>query len=99
MAFWRPSRRPRSASGSSSVPRRGRLLEKLVGEDRPQPRLVALTAPAPVGDEQGVRLGRRKGVDDVGGVALAEPRPQGVRTSQRAGDALLALVGLPGALG
>ena len=38
-------------------------------------------------------------MDDVGGVALAEPGPQGARTSQRAGDALLALVALPGDLG
>src|ERR1700722_18202395 len=95
MALWRPLRRPRSAS----VPRHGRIREKLVGEDRPQPRLVALSAPAAVGDEQGVHLGRREGVDDVGGVALAEPGPQGARTSQRAGDALLTLVTLPGDLG
>ncbi len=58
------------------------LWEKLVDEDRPQPLLVPLPAPAPVEDEQAVHLGRGKGVDDVGGVALSEPGPQRARSSE-----------------
>jgi S-adenosylmethionine-dependent methyltransferase len=58
------------------------LGEKLVDEDRPQPLLVPLPTPAPVEDEQAVHLGRRKSVDDVGGVALSEPAPQRARSSE-----------------
>jgi hypothetical protein len=56
--------------------------EKLVDEGRPQPLLVPLPAPAPVEDEQAVHLGRRDGVDDVGGVALSKPGPQGAGTGE-----------------
>jgi len=73
--------------------------EKLVGEDRAQPLLVALAAPAPVGDEQAVHLGRGEGVDDVAGVALPEPGPQVAGTCDGACDTALALVPLPGDLG
>ena len=57
-------------------------LSQLVDEDRPQPLLVLLAAPASVEDEQAVNLGRRECVDDVGSVALSEPGPQGPRTSE-----------------
>jgi hypothetical protein len=73
--------------------------EKLVDEDRAQPLLVPLAAPAPVGDKQAVHLGRREGVDDVAGVALSEPGPQRARTCDGACDTALALVPLPGDLG
>jgi hypothetical protein len=73
--------------------------EKLVDEDRAQPLLVPLAAPAPVEDEQAVHLGRCEGVDDVAGVALAEPGPQVAGTCDGACDSALALVSLPGDLG
>lgn len=73
--------------------------EKLVDEDRAQPPLVPLAAPAPVEDEQAVHLGRRQGVDDVAGVALSEPWPQVAGTRDGACDTALALVPLPGDLG
>jgi hypothetical protein len=55
--------------------------EKLVDEDRPQPLLVPFPGPASV-DEQAVHLGRRNGVDDVGGVALSKPGPQSARPGE-----------------
>jgi hypothetical protein len=73
--------------------------EKLVDEDRAQPLLVPLAAPAPVEDKQAVHLGRREGVDDVAGVALSEPGPQVAGTCDGACDTALALVPLPGDLG
>jgi hypothetical protein len=73
--------------------------EKLVDEDRAQPLLVPLAAPATVEDKQAVHLGRREGVDDVAGVALSEPGPQVAGTCDGACDTALALVPLPGDLG
>ncbi len=60
---------------------------------------MALAGPASVDHEQAVHLGRGEGVDDVGGVALCEPGPQGTGAGEGAGDVALALVTLPGDLG
>src|SRR2546423_1781517 len=71
-------------------------MEKLVDEDLPQPGLVTLGAPPSVEDKEAVDLGGGKSVDDVGGVTLAQLGLERTGTSEGAGDALLALVALPG---
>src|SRR5579863_6379860 len=73
--------------------------QELVDEDRRKPLLVPFAAPAAVGDEQAIDLGRGEGVDDVGRLALFEPRTQCARPEQRTRDAALAVVTLPGDLG
>lgn len=49
--------------------------EELVDEGLGQPWLVATGLPTSFDDEESVQLGRQKGMDDVGGVALAEFGP------------------------
>src|SRR5215469_574562 len=73
--------------------------KQLAGENICQPMLVPLRCPAPVCDEQPVDLGGHERVDDVGGAALCEPRPQRAGAGQGPGDLTLALLSLPGVSG
>src|SRR6516165_3295801 len=63
-----------------------RRRKQLVDEEVCQPLLVPFRGPAPVADEQPVELGGHECVDDVRGVALSQPGPEGTGPGEGAGD-------------